>query len=110
MNWIDEWLLLWPEGVQTQGVNIRSKADQCTNKMLKLCKAHPEYTKATIFAATKKYLAEREADNWKFTKRAMYFIDKLGEGSLLGTYCEKILRPAILAEDLVKYYPIDDFI
>lgn len=91
MNWIEEWLELWPDGIHSGGLPIKSKPKDCIKKMQKFCKDNKQYNKDCIFAATKLYLSEREKDNYKFTKRATYFISKLGEPSLLEAYCDKYL-------------------
>ena len=90
-DWIEEWVNLWPQSVHSGGLSIKSKPKECINKMIKFCKEHPNFTKDTIFAATKMYLIDRRAEGFKYTKRAVYFISKLGEPSLLEGYCEKVL-------------------
>jgi hypothetical protein len=113
-EWIQEWLALWPADVESGGQSIRSKPEQCVNKMQKLCKSDAALTKEVIFAATKLYLQERAENAYAYTKRATYFIHKLTEGSLLQTYCEKILsagrQPQPLEGETPTYNPIDDYI
>lgn len=111
-DWIEEWLLVWPLDVQSGGETVRSKAEYCVKKMQKLCDKHPNYTKSTIFTATRNYLREMAANNWFGIRRAMYFIDKLGVGSALEAYCDKVLNAsAPLSADVIpEYNPMDDYI
>ena len=99
------------EEAEFNGYKIKSKAKDCLNKMLKFLKDHPNYDKSIIFAATKNYVEEKRAVNWEFMKQATYFISKVGQPSLLESYCEKVLageKPKEL--NLPAYNPIDDFI
>lgn len=113
-DWIEEWLLLWPEHIKSGGESVRTKAKYCVNKMVKWCKQHPQYDKDAIFAATKLYLAERQADNYFGIRRATYFIDKLGIGSGLEDYCERLTKakeyPVTPTDAIPEYNPINDFI
>lgn len=86
---VQQWVLLFPEDVRWNGVAIRSEPEDCVNKMQKFIKQYPAYTKDIIFAATKAYLLQQEAKNWEYTRRACYFIDKQGVGSLLAQYCRQ---------------------
>ena len=109
--WLDEWLELWPKEIQNGGMAIKSPAKYCVNKIIKFCKDYPQYTKDVIFAATKRYLQERKAENYTFTKRATYFINKLGEESVLEAYCQKILHNEPKQQEKnFEYNPINDFI
>lgn len=94
-SWINEWCDLWPEGVVWNNVPIKSKPEECVNRMVKFCKDNPLYKKDTIFAATEAYLEEKEADDWNFTRRSNYFIDKRGEASLLEIFCNKIIENSV---------------
>lgn len=117
-EWIDEWTALWPAEVKSGGESIQTKAKYTVNKMVKWCKKHPQYDKDTIFAATKLYISERRAENYFGIRRAIYFIDKLGVGSALEDFCEKIMEN--LSNKMIKgannimpppeYNPINDFI
>lgn len=111
-NWIEEWLALWPKEIKSGGETIQSPSKWCVNKMQKLVDNNPVYTKQLIFAATQLYLKERERDNYFSVKRATYFIDKLGQGSTLQTYCEQLLkeREPTLENEIPEYNPINDFI
>lgn len=108
--WIEEWLGLWPEEVKSGGESVRTKAKYCVKKMEKFVKEHPAYTKDAIFAATVLYLTERKRADWFAIRRATYFIDKQGVGSLLADFCEKIQHPPNIEEPDPEYDPIKDFI
>lgn len=85
-EWINDWVNLFPADVKWNGVHIRSNVDECAKKMEKFIKENPHFKKEDIFRGTQKYLDEREQDNWSYTKRATYFINKLKEPSLLLDY------------------------
>lgn len=108
-KWIDEWLMLWPGDVKSGGETVRTPAKHCVNKMVNFLKKHPEYDKSSIFAATKAYLADRKADNYFAIRRATYFIDKLGTGSLLTDWCIKLANP-VDPNEIPEYESINDFI
>lgn len=110
-EWMVEWLNLFPDNIANiTGYNVRNKPEDCTNKMVKFLKAHPEYNKDTVFAATKKYLQQQEQKGWLYTKQASYFISKLGEPSLLNQFCEQVTKPESEIKVLDVYAPINDFI
>lgn len=91
-DFIQEWVDLYPVNIEFAGYNLKSPAKDCVNKMIKFCKDNPTFTKDLIFAATKHYLQEQEVKDWQYTKRATYFISKLGEPSLLESYCTRIIE------------------
>ena len=97
-DWIIEWLDLFPEGVKSGGKLLRSDAKSCFIKMVKFVNEHPTYTKETIFKVTSEYLSEREKEDYAYTRCAVYYIDKKGEGSDLAAGCE-----AYLSSDKSKY-------
>jgi hypothetical protein len=101
-EWIEEWCLIYPPKVKWNGVAIRSKPTECLKKMERFCKEHPDYTKDIIFDATKRYIDEKERENFEYTKRATYFIYKQEHGSLLESYCNDVL------DDLNGEYEIEE--
>ena len=110
-DWLREWLELFPQEAEFNGYKIRSKERDCINKMLKFVKDFPNYKKDIIFAATKRYVEEKKAQNWEFMKQATYFISKVGQPSLLEAYCEKILSGEETKQPYVPdFNPINDFI
>lgn len=109
-DFIEEWVLLYPENVKFNNYLLRSKAKDCVNKMIKLCKDNPHYTKELIFAATKKYLAEQKQRNWAYTKQATYFISKIGQPSLLAQYCDELISGKQAIDIPLAYDEGDAFI
>lgn len=109
-KWIDAWCNLFPEDVTSGGYNVRSKPEDCIKKMQKFCKLKPEYTKDIIFQATITYLKEQYAKGWAYTKVSTYFINKLGQASLLEEYCERILQGVPTKIEPPTYNSIDEFI
>lgn len=93
IDWIDQWVALWPDGIKSGGAPVKSAADVCLTKMKAFIK-RTGATKEDIFEATENYLEEKAMSGWGFTKRATYFIDKKGEGSML--------------EDLIKQLDEDE--
>ena len=111
-EFIEEWCNLYPSNVVFNGTRIKSKAKDCVKKMQLFCKSNPLYTKDIIFAATKQYLKEREAEDWTYTKRSTYFISKQGEISLLEEYCDRIIEkvPVQIKKVEEEYNDINNFI
>lgn len=109
-EWIEEWLLLFPAEVKSGDESIRTKSKYCVNKLQKFCDTHKQYNKGIIFAATRRYLEDREREGWRFTRRATYFISKVGYESLLESYCERVTQPLPPLHDVPDYSPSDDFI
>lgn len=90
IDWIDEWLDLFPRGVKSGGKLLRSDRNACLTKMSKFVKAN-KYPKDLIMRVTQDYLYERSLEDYSFTKCATYLIDKQGEGSELAALCEGAL-------------------
>lgn len=107
-QWIEEWCNIFPD-VNVNGYNIRSDVKYCLGKMKKFVKSNPQFTKEQIFEATKNYIADKKAENFQYTKQSTYFIDKLGQPSLLLAYCKRLVQPQkeVIIEE---YNPINDFI
>lgn len=112
INFIEDWVNLFPEDVEFGGYKIKSKEKDCIKKMQKFVKDNPLFTKDIIFAATNKYLDEQKAKDWMYTKQATYFISKQGQPSLLEAYCDKlsIYQPKATKVDITDYVPTSDFI
>ena len=109
-QWIESWVNLYPENVKWNGVAIKSTVKDCLPRMVKFCKNNPTISKENIFNATKKYLAIQEAKNWEYTRRAKYFIEKQGEGSMLLEFCNELSKDTNEQENdiLISFY--NDFI
>ena len=90
-EWIDDWVNLFPEGVKSGGKLIRSDPKSCAIKMAQFLKDYKHFKKETIFKATRSYLEDREKEDYAYTRAAIYFIHKKGEGSDLAAACENEL-------------------
>lgn len=101
-EWVEEWCLLYPQDIKWNGNYIRAKPNEVINKLVKFCKTFPHYTKNIIFAATNAYLKQQKERNWEYTKRAVYFIGKQGEPSLLEQYCEDEYKLLYMDEETKK--------
>jgi len=73
---------LWPEGVKSGGINVKTDLPGITKKMTSFVKIYKNYTKEQIIEATKYYLEDRKKQNWYMIQRAHYFISKDGISSL----------------------------
>jgi hypothetical protein len=87
-EWIDEWVEIFPKGIKSGGKPIRSNAKDCLPKMVSFIKQY-KYDRDLIFYATREYIKQQSFKNYDFTRCAMYFIAKQGEGSDLATWCEQ---------------------
>lgn len=83
-EWIDDWYELFPKGVKSGGLPVKTDKPDCLKKMIKFCKEYPEYTKGIIMTATQKYLIEMKNKNWAYCKLAPYLIYKDGMSMLSG--------------------------
>lgn len=101
VDWIDEWLSLFPKGFsKILGYDIHGNKSECINRMSKFRRDNfDKYNKEVIIKATKLYLREQEKNKWSFTKKNVKFIyDE--NGSMLENYCEKIIDRDYEEEDL----------
>jgi hypothetical protein len=89
ISWIEDWLLLFPEGVKSGGYYIRSDEKECADKMVKFIKKY-KYDKDTIFKATKNYIERMKKQNYNFITLATYFITKRDRGSILASECANL--------------------
>jgi hypothetical protein len=92
VDWIDEWLTLFPKGMSKKlGYDIHGNKSECINRMSKFRRDNfDKYNKETIIKATKLYLKEQERNKWTFTKKNVKFIyDE--NGSMLENYCDRIV-------------------
>src|SRR5687767_1565373 len=95
VNWIEEWLDLFPRGVRSGGKLLRADAQSCLKKMEIFIKTYPAYTKEVIMEATRRYLEDRAAVNYEYTRCAVYFIYRMerqgGETiSDLASWCDQV--------------------
>ena len=101
IDWIDDWLALFPKGMNKKlGYDIHGNRAECINRMSKFRRDNfDRYNKDTIIKATKIYLREQEKNKWTFTKKNVKFIyDE--NGSMLENYCERIIDGDYEEEDL----------
>lgn len=91
IDWIQDWLNIFPKGVKTGPKLVRSDKSGCLKKMLKFRKEYPEYDVTLIFKATENYVEELAENDYMYMKAATYFIDKKDEGSELAARCEDLL-------------------
>jgi hypothetical protein len=95
VDWIEEWLDLFPRGVRSGGKLLRADSQSCLKKMEVFTKTYPAYTKDVIMEATRRYLEDRAAVNYEYTRCAVYFIYRLekqgGETiSDLASWCDQV--------------------
>jgi len=81
--------LVWPAGVKSGGLYVRSGITTIQNKLRVFFKRYPHYTDDEVLAAAQRYVDESRRDNYQYMKTAEYFILK-NDGSTLETYCEII--------------------
>lgn len=74
-NWIEDWVNLFPKGIQSGGHYVRSDIKSCTNKMTQLIKNN-EFTKEQIFEATMKYIERKKNENYAYMSCSANFISK----------------------------------
>jgi len=88
-DWIQDWRLLWPEGVKTNGRPVRGDKAGCNTKMSTFVRENPKVTKEQIFDATKIYIFEKAQKGYSHMTCADYFIKKDGI-SLLAALVENL--------------------
>lgn len=81
--------LLWPLGVKSGNLYVRSGLHSIMGKLRQFLKKFPQYSSEDILAAALRYVDESAAENYQYMKTAEYFIFKDG-GSTLETYCEVV--------------------
>ena len=97
VEWIEEWLDLFPRGVKSMGKLVRSDKASCDRKMANFMQEYPKYSNELIMRATKMYLDERRKADWQYTRCAVYFIyrvddNKQEKSSDLAAWCEEALN------------------
>lgn len=103
IQWIDEWLSLFPKALyKTIGYDVHGNKTECLKRMITFRTEHYlHYTKDIIINATKTYLKERQRESYSFTKKNSKFIyDK--DGSILENYCDRIVTEGFKDEEEVK--------
>lgn len=103
---IQEWLSIFPKGVKTGGKLIRSDPKGCLAKMKTFIKKY-KYSWNEIMRATESYLEDRAKEDYQYTRAAIYFIEKAGQGSTLAEWCEKIKETR---DEELPYEPVNNLI
>lgn len=92
-KWIDEFRNLF-KGKKPGAIGDKNL---CIIRMKEFVNSNPEFTKEHILKATKRYVEDRQEQNYMYLKRAHYFISKQEtkdgkkvEISDLLTYCEEL--------------------
>jgi hypothetical protein len=81
-TWIQEWVDLWPKGIESGGYRVRPSATEALNKMRRFRIRYPEYDKDVIIKATRAYIERFAFKGYGYIKIAKYFILKDGESTL----------------------------
>lgn len=90
LNWIEEWINLWPEGIKSGGYYVRSSKAAILQNMKKFMDQH-DYTDRTIIHATTNYLEEMRHKGYSGIQLAHNFIEK-NKNSSLEVYCRQFTR------------------
>lgn len=111
-DWIEDWVDIFPRGVKNKaGKLLRHPAKSVLKKMEGFMKEY-DYDVQTIIEATKAYIKNGEDNDFRYTRAAIYFISKKGEGSDLASWCERVKSGQTLLDELEEdeeYYE-DGFI
>lgn len=89
-EFVNEWYDLFPKGIKSGGYLVRSGKSDCSKKLQKFMKEHPNYSKEIIIQATKNYIIKCKENDYAYMKLATYFISKDGMSVLEGE-CEAVL-------------------
>lgn len=85
---------IFPDIKGGSGKRLRCNLSETASALLWFRKNQPHYDWETIMKATTLYVAEQEADNYKYTRRVKYFIRKMLQDrsweSDLAEYCARI--------------------
>jgi len=89
-SFVDEWFEIFPQGIKSGNFYIRTDKKTCFKKLGKFMTNYPEYSKATIIEATKRYVNSCRGQGYRYMKLAPYFIYK-DDMSMLEGYCQQVL-------------------
>lgn len=89
--WIDEFLDLFPKGVQTAGYYVRGDRRSCVANLRKFVKKYPEYNKDIILKATENYIERCRRKEWAYMQIAQNFVMK-NTNSTLAAECQHIIE------------------
>lgn len=85
---------IFPKGVH-HGNALRTTIGTSTIRKMKNFLNENEYSVDIIKKATEAYIADRKKVNYQYTKKFTNFINKQGDDSLLGTWCEMVKNDEI---------------
>lgn len=85
-----EWIHLWPKGVQSGGYYIRRSNQNTINKMKRFIKSH-DFSYETIMKATENYISRMAENDYCGIRISDYFIFK-DQGSDLAIECENYIE------------------
>lgn len=74
------------------GKNFKSNLKDLEKKLLFFFK-HYDYSPETVLEAAKQYVIHAESVRYNYIRTAAYFVHKVGEGSDLADWCEKVITP-----------------
>lgn len=82
---------IFPSVKLKTGKNFKSNAKDLEKKLKYFAKTY-EYTPDTVLEAARQYVEHAEQANYEYIRTAAYFVYKLGEGSDLADWCERVLN------------------
>ncbi|TXG81476.1 MAG: hypothetical protein E6R13_06105 [Spirochaetes bacterium] len=88
LDWVQEYIDLWPKGIKSGNRLIRPNLTSAKNKLNTFINKY-KYSKEDILKATKKYINEFAEHNYKMITCGDYFIEKFGS-SLLASYIDNL--------------------
>jgi hypothetical protein len=88
IDWVKEYLELWPQGVKSVGRYVRVSETDLETLLKKFVKKY-KYSKEVILEATKKYIEEKRKVNWSYITCSDYFISK-NNISMLASCCANL--------------------
>lgn len=106
-EWIGEYAQLFDEANKHTRYEVSADAVDCLKKMSKFVQSY-RYEKEVIFDATRRYLQDMQNQNYTFMRSVLTFIHHPEKGSLLATYCKKIVEGEPEQEQ-VKFSKDDTF-
>ncbi len=97
MNWIDEWVDIFPRGVKSGGRLLRGDKLSCMRKMRVFLREYPGYSKEIIMQATRNYIESKRNEGFAYTRCAVYFIYRVDSSrsdkvSDLATWCDQAIH------------------
>lgn len=82
---------IFPSVKLKTGKNFKSNAKDLEKKLKYFAKNY-EYTPETILEAARQYVEHAEQAKYEYIRTAAYFVYKLGDGSDLADWCERVLN------------------